>query len=408
MEGKRAAPRPTANRRLMIVGGVAVLLALVWGSPAHIGPLRLGLLALGLWLLGLSLTPRKPKLRKRILIVGALVGSAYGALLGCELLLLAFSGGRPHTTRNPLPDLHNFYFEDTAVGYRHTPGVRVTYDDGIAQAEYVINARGDRDADAPVPSAQTRLLLVGDSFTFGQALPREHTIEAQIERRSDGSVDAYNLGVSGYATIHTLARFRQSDWWRGEHVVFLFFNNDIHPSTATLDFMQMVDGHLVSRYKSPGVAYDADESAARLSFALSKPIPGLADRVKGVLRLGALSRLAATMTDRELRLTGSSNAALDEAVIARAVQHVTAMSTEAAARGAQFHLVIIPTAWEAIADQWSAGTTAFVDAADAAGLQPDTSLLEPLGAPHYLEHDGHFDRDGAAAMAELILGRVGV
>lgn len=398
-----------ARVRLVVglaLGAVALGADLVRGQPLELGSTQIALLGLGLGLVLPSLTRRWPRLR-RATIAGIAMGLVtYGTLLGLELGLGLLAP--PQATRNPLPGLRGMTIQDPAVGFRLAPDFRGQYDDGVARVEYRINARGDRDDDEPVAGATRRVLLLGDSFTFGQALPRSETIEARLEARSHGAIDAYDMGVPGYSAVHALRRFEQSPWWRGDDVIYLFFNNDVHPGSHRLDTMRVVFGYAVPRRGPDGTPYDEDELWQRLLQALRSDGASASARLGARLGLTRLRAMASAAHDRELRLTGLPADALDLAVVEQVVDHVRNMAARARERGATFHLVIIPTPQEAAEHAWSDGTGAFILAARAAGLEPDPRLLERLQPGDYLAHDGHFAASGADQTAALLLLRLGL
>lgn len=392
----------------MLAGLALIAAALVLdplqGRPLGLGIIQLGMLAAGVLLVASSAVARRPRARRVLVRAGVVAASTYGTLLALELA--AGLVGPPHATKNPLVALHGMMVGDAAVGFHLAPAWHGRYDDGVVATDYVVNARGDRDDDAPRPGASHRVLLLGDSFAFGQALPRAHTIEASLEAAS-ADIDAYNLGVPGYSAIHALRRLEQSDWWRGDDVVYLFFNNDVHPGSAALDYVRVIDGHPVPRLRPDGTPYDDAELRARLELALSPANEGLRGWLGDRLALQRLRAVVANARDAELRRTGLPAAAFDPHVVDQAVGHAVAMKARAAERGARFHVIVIPTAAEVAERSWSHATASFVAAADAAGLSCDVQLLERLSTADYLAHDGHFAQSGAQATAALLLERVG-
>lgn len=395
---------------LWLAAGLVLALAAVAVDPLRdrpidLGPAQLALLAAGGLLACSAPTLRHRRLRRAVAAALVALGATYGTLLGLELALGLVSP--PRATRNALVDLRGMVVEDPVVGFRLAERWHGRHDDGVVAADYDTNARGDRDDDDPLPGAHRRVLLLGDSFTFGQALPRAHTIEAVIEAESHGAVDGYCLGVPGYSAVHARRRFEQSAWWHGEDVVYLFFNNDVHPASHALDYLRVVDGYAVPRRRPDGTAYDDAELRARLAVALgSDPASEwtwLAERSA----LARLWQLAAAAWDPELRRTGMPAAAFDPRVVDAVVEHVRAIEAHAARRGARFHVIVIPTMLEAAEGTWSRSTASFVDAARAAGLEPHVQLLERLDVDDYLAHDGHFARSGAREAALLVLDLVG-
>jgi hypothetical protein len=391
------------SRRLLLGLGLALVVgALVAdplrGRPMELGAVQLVFIAVGGLLAAVMLGGARPFVRRGLLAAAA----TYGTLVGLELLLGLLEPSR--ITKNPLAGLRGMSIEDPAVGYRLDPSWHGHYDDGVVQAEYRTNARGDRDDEAPLATASRRVLLLGDSFAFGQGLPRADTIEARIEAASGGDVDAYTLGVPGYSTVHVLRRFEQSTWWRGQDVVYLFFGDDVHPAQHALDYMRVVDGHVVQRRRADGREYAQAELDERLARALADDPEGLTAQLGERLGLERLRGRLASSCDSELRLTGLPIDELDRGIVEQAVAHVQSMARLAAERGARFHVVIIPTKGELTERTFSQGTVAFIAAARAAAIDPDEGLLAALEQDDYFAHDGHFAAAGSEVVAARVLG----
>src|SRR5262245_36880724 len=62
-----------------------------------------------------------------------------------------------------------------------TPGFRTHFDDGYAHGDIAINSLGYR-GEEPRADGRNRVLLVGDSFAFGELLDQKDTIAASMER----------------------------------------------------------------------------------------------------------------------------------------------------------------------------------------------------------------------------------
>lgn len=394
-------PGASSRSRRLLLGLALVVGAVIAdplrGRPVELGAVQLASIAVGGVLVVLALGSARPLVRRGLLAVAV----SYATLVGVELLLGPLEP--PRATKNPLAALRGMTIEDPAVGYRLAPRWHGRYDDGVVAADYQTNTRGDRDDEAPLATARRRVLLLGDSFTFGQGLPREHTIEARIELASAGEVEAYNLGVPGYSTVHVLRRFEQSAWWRGQDVVYLFFADDVHPGQHALDYMRVLDGYVVRRRRPDGREYSPAELAERLGHALAAEPQGLVARLGARLGLERLRGRLASACDSELRRTSLPSDALDLGLVEQSVAHVGAMARLAAERGARFHLVIVPAKGELAERTFSRGTEAFVAAARAAGLDPDEGLLAALELGDYFPHDGHFAASGGEVAAAWVL-----
>jgi len=379
----------------------AVLVDPLRGRPIHLGAARTIVVLVGLFTIVLALAAGRPKLRRATVALLALSTIGYACLLALEGVLALVAP--PAATKLALQGFQGRTMEDPVVGFRSTPSWVGTHDDGIVHVEYRHNSRGDRDDESPVAGATRRVLLLGDSFTYGQALPIEATIQARIEARSSGSVDAYSLGASGYAAIHSLRRFEQSDWWRGDDVVYLFFNNDVHTASREWDYMRVQDGYSVGRRRPDGTPFTDEEAARQLRAALEADPSGFRAKVDAWLGLARLRRMMVAMLDREIRLTGVPTSAIDPAVADEAVRDALAMRAHAESIGARFHLVVLPAPMEGGVREWSLATGTFVTKARAAGLEPAEDLLQQVEPADYVAHDGHFSASGADKTAQLVL-----
>src|SRR6185369_4493899 len=104
------------------------------------------------------------------------------------------------------------------------PGIRFFWPDLV---EYPRNSLGylDREFIIPKPGGTYRVILLGDSFTEGDGLPREKTFGRLIEKQIN--VEVCNLGRGGYNTkdeAESLAKFGPS--LDPDLIVLNYFLND--------------------------------------------------------------------------------------------------------------------------------------------------------------------------------------
>jgi hypothetical protein len=98
--------------------------------------------------------------------------------------------------------------EDAHRGFRPAPGLRAKDDDGATMSTNSRGHRGVAEHAVPKPPLVTRIVALGDSFTFGQGVPDDATWPAQLERLLPDT-EVVNLGVSAYA--HDQMYFALSD-----------------------------------------------------------------------------------------------------------------------------------------------------------------------------------------------------
>jgi lysophospholipase L1-like esterase len=98
-----------------------------------------------------------------------------------------------------------------------------------------INAAGvraDREHARPKPAGLYRILLLGDSQTFGQGVAFEETfgerIAAELAADAGVPVEAVNLGVDGYNTVQEAAALASKGLsYEPDCAVLLFIGNDL-------------------------------------------------------------------------------------------------------------------------------------------------------------------------------------
>lgn len=137
----------------------------------------------------------------------------------------------------PADYFDDFYVPDPELGYRMRPGFAGTLrQDYTSRIE--INADGLRAGDlGPRRPGTTRVLAVGDSYTFGAGVARAEAWPAQLEGRLRGrglDAEVINAGTSGHGTLQYAALVRrllpvyQPDW-----VVVMATFNDPGNDVAT-------------------------------------------------------------------------------------------------------------------------------------------------------------------------------
>ncbi|HMB93078.1 MAG TPA: GDSL-type esterase/lipase family protein, partial [Rhodothermales bacterium] len=99
--------------------------------------------------------------------------------------------------------------KDSLLGHRNQPGAVVRKQGPEFSATYAIGAQGQRvastsrQATAATPPDPFRIVLIGDSFTFGIGADYEatwaHVLEQTLQERG-WAVEVFNAGVPGYDT----------------------------------------------------------------------------------------------------------------------------------------------------------------------------------------------------------------
>ncbi len=128
--------------------------------------------------------------------------------------------------------------QDDQIGWVNRPCAHAIAKTPEFTTEYQINRQGFRDAIVHSPSPRpgvTRILLLGDSFTFGQGNEYDKNWPVILERelnRSGFEVEVINDGVCGYDTrqeVLNLERLAQE--YHPGLVVLVFLPNDLFTNT---------------------------------------------------------------------------------------------------------------------------------------------------------------------------------
>ncbi len=162
-------------------------------------------------------------------------------------------------------DLHRdegLWVPDPQRAFRLAPGFRGTEVSHEFRVPIAINSRGLRDREvAPAkPPGTVRILVLGDSFTYGSGVAGEETFPKRLEgllaAQAGARVEVINAGVSGYGTVHEAAFLRAEGWDYEPDLVILqvFPQNDLDDNLEPYD-REVVDGTLRVRTAPPeGVA----------------------------------------------------------------------------------------------------------------------------------------------------------
>lgn len=122
------------------------------------------------------------------------------------------------------------------VCLENQPGVELTYTGWFLRQPPTTmrtNALGGRGPEVPPPGERPRVLLLGDSFTFGQGVEEDQTFGAALEKhlRALGTeVEVLNFGVPGHSQPQSVALLEQRLLpLRPDLVLLVVFANDLSP-----------------------------------------------------------------------------------------------------------------------------------------------------------------------------------
>ncbi len=139
----------------------------------------------------------------------------------------------PQTTETLYMNDKSLALADSVLGHVYRPNAHATEKGPEFAVEYKINANGLRDETlhfTPKPSGSTRILLLGDSFTFGAGNDYEKIWPVIFERnlrKASFDVDVVKAGVAAYDTrTEVLYLERLFPQYQPDIVVITFLAND--------------------------------------------------------------------------------------------------------------------------------------------------------------------------------------
>ncbi len=206
---------------------------------------------------------RKPAWRSLLEVLGVL------AVTGVLVLVLLEIGLRLFAPQIGTA-VAGLFTPDPATRYRMQPNASVPFHVGEINVTYTTNAQGLREPGPVGPPAPhtTRVLAIGDSFTYGDGVTMQQAWPALLAGTAapDGPVDPVNAGVPGYGTDQALAWLQTYGWPLQPRVVILGFyvGNDVRDNLLGMDKTEAnAAGQLV------------ETAATAQTIGRSPPTPGL-------------------------------------------------------------------------------------------------------------------------------------
>ena len=173
--------------------------------------------------------PRRRELPKKVLLA---LGVLVLALSVCEIALRIAGYGIPIASQPPSVLRIS---EDPAIGYELTPGASGV----LWGVEATVNSHGfrDREYEVPKPPGTYRILVLGDSVTFGHRMPLETTYTKRLESMvADRNIEVLNFGVGGYDTLREAATLeRHGARFEPDLVLVGYCFNDIRDDTINME-----------------------------------------------------------------------------------------------------------------------------------------------------------------------------
>jgi hypothetical protein len=154
-----------------------------------------------------------------------------GLIVGFELFIRIFL---PQDTSNSYLNNLSLGIEDELLGYRNRPNSVTQVKSPEFSVEYKINRDGLRDETPhlnPKPQENIRVLLLGDSFTFGHGNNYDKIWPVLVEQRLSKqfrNIEVVKAGVLGYDTHQELLYLeRLFPIYTPDLVVVVFLPNDL-------------------------------------------------------------------------------------------------------------------------------------------------------------------------------------
>lgn len=195
------------------------------------------------------------------LIVLALVAALTMTLAVVEALLRMFPLRAIEIHRRAAARTEpNFFQHDGELGWRGLAAARGTHVGWEFTSDVRLNARGFRDADVDPakPGGRFRVVLLGDSITWGHGVGQGERYGDRLGQALRGAglaVDVVNLGVSGYGTDQELLLWdREGRRYCADLVLLGLYENDVRENVLAVQgrhgkpyFEPSGDGQLVLR-----------------------------------------------------------------------------------------------------------------------------------------------------------------
>lgn len=150
--------------------------------------------------------------------LGLTLASLSLSLLIAELLLKWFW---------PQPYLYPRFAYSAELGHTCYPNTRYEHHDADTSIYYQTNALGWR-GNLPEEGARKRLLLLGDSYTFGMGVNDGQEFASLLAQSLSDSVEVLNLGVPGWGLSQEIRQFYMlAEELKPAMVLICFFHNDL-------------------------------------------------------------------------------------------------------------------------------------------------------------------------------------
>jgi hypothetical protein len=143
--------------------------------------------------------------------------------------------------------------EDPVIGYTYIPNTKITGEDLKGEFPIFINKLGFREPDFneyAVKSANKRVMILGDSFTFASGVREPFTdiIKSLFKKDIHKSVAVLNFGLPGFSTHNQIGVVKKYGYdIKPEIIVLAFYlGNDFRENLVPINDTKIINGYLVN------------------------------------------------------------------------------------------------------------------------------------------------------------------
>lgn len=338
--------------------------------------------------------------RRSVLINLSLIIISTLVTLSLSEIALRLMGFKPMYVS---PERDQFWKYDSMLGWAHQPSQEGMFDSPEFRTSVRINDKGLRDHSHSYERQNDvkRILVLGDSFTWGYGVEESERFSQQLEKSL--GVDVINAGVSGYSTDQELLWYKNEGIkYETDLVIVQLSGNDVSDNTRQL---------VSTIYYKPEFVLEGDQLVS-----IGYPVPKTSPRGRFVYSLSQRSALAYFLIQRYFDLLSLHNKSKDNSSqINTPVSDVQAEKEDfkltialldqikklAESRKAKFMIVATDRWWDSPPGETY---TDFIDTLQTEGfLVLDVESMPGFDSQTMLiPNDGHWNQAGHKFVAEQI------
>ncbi|MFX0194692.1 MAG: SGNH/GDSL hydrolase family protein [Candidatus Hodarchaeota archaeon] len=138
----------------------------------------------------------------------------------------------------PNPERAIFWHYDSLLGWKHLPNHDGRFIMSDFDIHVKINGQGLRDRPYSYQRQKGvfRIVVLGDSFTWGFGVEQDQIFTEIIERSQD-NLEVINMGVSGYSTDQEYLLLKEEGLkYQPQLIMLMFFDNDIYENSLAVNY----------------------------------------------------------------------------------------------------------------------------------------------------------------------------